>query len=37
MSWHTYAEADSELVKLVVMTNDFFNNQQQQIKTRQFI
>ena len=37
MSWHTYAEADSGLVKLVVMTNDFFNNQQHEIKTRQFI
>ena len=28
---------DSGLVKLVVMTNIFFNNQQHKIKTRQFI
>ena len=31
------SEADSGLAKLVVMTNDFFNNQQHEIKTRQFI
>ena len=30
-------ETDSGLVKLVVMTNVFFNNQQHEIKTRQFI
>ena len=30
-------EADSGLVKLVVMTNVFFNNQQHEIETRQFI
>ena len=29
-------EADSGLVKLVVMTNIFFNNQQHEIKTRRF-
>ena len=29
--------ADSGLVKLVRMTNIFFNNQQHQIKTKQFI
>ena len=28
---------NSGLVKLVVMTNVFFNNQQHEIKTRQFI
>ena len=32
-----WSEADSGLVKLVVMTNLFFNNQQHEIKTRQFI
>ena len=32
-----YAEADSGLVKLVVMTKVFFNNQQHEIKTRQSI
>ena len=31
------SEADSGLVKLVVMTNVFFNNQQHEIKTRQCI
>ena len=31
------AEADSGLVKLVVMTNVFFNNQQHEIKTHRFI
>ena len=31
------SEADSELVKLVGMTNVFFNNQQHKIKTKQFI
>ena len=30
-------EVDSGLVKLVVMTNDIFNNQQHEIKTRHFI
>ena len=30
-------EADSGLVKLVGMTNVFFNNQQHEIKTKQFI
>ena len=30
-------EADSGLVKLVVMTNVFFNNQQHKIKTKRFI
>ena len=33
----TTAEADSGLAKLVVKTNVFFNNQQHEIKTRQFI
>ena len=32
-----WSEADSGLVKLVVMTKLFFNNQQHEIKTRQFI
>ena len=36
MNW-TFPEADSGLVKLVVMTNIFFNNQQHEIKTRQFL
>ena len=31
------SEADSELVKLVGMTNVFFNNQRHEIKTKQFI
>ena len=31
------SEADSGFVKLVVMTNVFFNNQQQEIKTKRFI
>ena len=31
------SEADSGLVKLVAMTNVFFNNQQHEIKTRQCI
>ena len=30
-------EADSGLVKLVVMNNVFFNNQQHEIKTKRFI
>ena len=30
------AEADSGLVKLVVMTNAFFNNQQHKIKIKRF-
>ena len=32
-----YKQVDSELVKLVVMTNVFFNNQQHEIKTKWFI
>ena len=32
-----WSDADSGLVKLVVMTNLFFNNQQHEIKTRQLI
>ena len=32
-----YSETDSGLVKLVVMANVFFNNQQHEIKARQFI
>ena len=31
------SEADSGFVKLVVMTNVFFNNQQHEIKTKQCI
>ena len=31
------AEAVSGLVKLVVITNAFFNNQQHEIKTKRFI
>ena len=31
------AEVDSRLVKLVVMTNTFFNNQQHKVKIKQFI
>ena len=31
------SEADSGLVKLVVMTNVFFNSQQHEIKTKRFI
>ena len=34
---NTDTEANSGLAKLVVMTNVFFNNQQHEIKTRQFI
>ena len=30
------SEADSGLVKLVVVTNIFFNNQQHEIKTKRF-
>ena len=33
----TPAEADSGLVKLVMMTNAFFNNQQHEINTKRFI
>ena len=32
-----FPEADSGLVKLVVMTNIFFNNQQHQIKIKRFV
>ena len=32
-----HPEADSGLVKLVVVTNIFFNNQQHEMKTRQFV
>ena len=34
---HNRAEADSRLVKSVVMTNIFFSNQQHEIKIKLFI
>ena len=35
--WHSTPEEDSGLVKLVVMTNIFFNNQQHEINIKLFI
>ena len=34
---YTVSETDSGLVKLVVMTEVFFNNQQHEIKIKRFI
>ena len=36
-AWKGVAGVDSRLVKLVVMTNVFFNNQQHKIKIKRFL